>query len=86
MLGYVCAGCASQLAASVCESGSVAMPNGEILCQVCKTGVHSITLLRRRLDDNLFERLMHIREAAKTARAVSDAAGSVLENIAELAY
>ena len=43
------------------------------MCHVCKTGHHPLTQLRRRLDDEAFDRLLHARDAAKAARAVDAA-------------
>ena len=39
------------------------------MCQVCKTGTHPLVLMRRRLNDETFERLIEARDGAKAARA-----------------
>ena len=44
------------------------------MCQVCKTGCHSLTLLRRRLDDGAFERLLAARDSANAADEALEAA------------
>ena len=41
----------------------------EVMCQVCKSGTHPLVLLRRRLDDNAFERLLEARDGARAAKA-----------------
>ena len=43
------------------------------MCQVCKTGYHPLIALRRRLADDLFERLLDLRDGTKTARAATQA-------------
>ena len=48
------------------------------MCQVCKTGHHPLTQLRRRLNDEAFELLMQARDAAKAARAADAAIGVAL--------
>ena len=48
------------------------------MCQVCKTGHHPITMLRRRLDDDTFEHLLAARDAAKAAKAADEALGAAL--------
>ena len=48
------------------------------MCQVCKTGNHPLVALRRRLDDAAFERLLDLRDGAKTARAASAALEAAL--------
>ena len=45
----------------------------EVTCQVCKAGAHSLTLLRRRLDDDVFEELLGVRGCAQIAAAVGGA-------------
>ena len=50
----------------------------EVMCQVCKTGHHPITMLRRRLDDDTFERLLAVRDAANAAKAADAALGASL--------
>ena len=45
------------------------------MCQVCKTGHHPITMLRRRLGNDTFERLLAVRDAANAAKATDDALG-----------
>ena len=48
------------------------------MCQACKTGHHPFTQLRRRLNDEAFERLLQARDAAKAARAADAAIGAAL--------
>ena len=43
------------------------------MCQVCKTGNHPLIALRRRLADDLFERLLDLREDTKSARVATQA-------------
>ena len=52
------------------------------MCQVCKTGHHPITMLRRRLDDDTFEHLLAARDAAKAAKAADEALVSALFRVA----
>ena len=48
------------------------------MCQVCKTCNHPLIALRRRLADDLFERLLDLRDGTKTAGAASAALEAAL--------
>ena len=39
------------------------------MCQVCKTVTHPLVLMRRRLNDETFERLIEARDGAKAVKA-----------------
>ena len=39
------------------------------MCKVCNTGTHTLASMRRRLDDDMFDRLIEARDGAKAARA-----------------
>ena len=39
------------------------------MCQVCRAGTHALVLMRRRLKDEMFERLIEARDGAKAASA-----------------
>ena len=40
------------------------------MCQVCRAGTHTLVLMRRRLNDETFERLIEARDGAKAVKAV----------------
>ncbi len=74
----LCDGCLCVLVANFC-SPNYAGERGdcEVRCASCKTGVYSLSRLRRRLDDESFEALVAVREDAKAAAAVEKARGAV---------
>ena len=41
------------------------------MCQVCKTVTHPLVLMRRRLNDETFARLIDARDGAKAATAAA---------------
>ena len=50
----------------------------EVMCQVCKTCRRPITMLRRRLGGDTFERLLVVRDVANAAKATDEALGASL--------